>query len=165
MPRLRLEITHTVPNPLPPGVAPFTGQSARCWRSAATTGGTCHSLPPAHHRRRTTGPPPVAEAVVVERKLFVSSTPHGFVKAAAANKATSRRSGGSTEVTFTQDGKYRVVGRLNAQNQVERVQTWIDNPVLGDMLVETTYSGYRDFGGVSFRQESSSHKADIRRWS
>ena len=107
----------------------------------------------------------MAEAVVVERKLFVWSTPHGFVKAAAANKATSRRSGGSTEVTFTQDGKYRVVGRLSAQNQVKRVQTWIDNPVLGDMLVETTYSGYRDFGGVNSRQESSSHKADIRRWS
>ena len=40
--------------------------------------------------------------------------------------------------------------QAHAQNQVERVQTWIDNPVLGDMLVETTYSGYRDFGGVSF---------------
>ena len=26
MPRLRLEIVRTVPNPLPPGVAPFTGQ-------------------------------------------------------------------------------------------------------------------------------------------
>ena len=25
-------------------------------------------------------------------------------------------------------GKYRYVGRINAQNQVERVQTWIDNP-------------------------------------
>ena len=30
------------------------------------------------------------------------------------------------------------------------MQTWIDNPVLGDTLVETTFSDYRDFGGVSF---------------
>jgi glyoxylase-like metal-dependent hydrolase (beta-lactamase superfamily II) len=33
---------------------------------------------------------------------------------------------------------------------VERVQTWIDNPVLGDTPVEVTYSDYRDFGGVQF---------------
>ena len=151
MPRLRLEIVRTVPNPLPPGVAPFTGQQRQVLALSGNNGWNvpqpaAGAPPPA----TPPAPPPVAEAVVVERKLFVWSTPHGFVKAAAANKATSRRSGGSTEVTFTQDGKYRVVGRLNAQNQVERVQTWIDNPVLGDMLVETTYSGYRDFGGVSF---------------
>ena len=30
------------------------------------------------------------------------------------------------------------------------MQTWIDNPVLGDTLVETTFSDYRDFGGVMF---------------
>jgi glyoxylase-like metal-dependent hydrolase (beta-lactamase superfamily II) len=30
------------------------------------------------------------------------------------------------------------------------VQTWIDHPIVGDMLVETTYSGYKDFGGVMF---------------
>jgi glyoxylase-like metal-dependent hydrolase (beta-lactamase superfamily II) len=33
---------------------------------------------------------------------------------------------------------------------VERIQTWIDNTVLGDTLVETTFSGYRDFNGVTF---------------
>ena len=30
------------------------------------------------------------------------------------------------------------------------MQTWIDNPVLGDTPVETTFSDYRDFGGVMF---------------
>jgi glyoxylase-like metal-dependent hydrolase (beta-lactamase superfamily II) len=39
---------------------------------------------------------------------------------------------------------------MNAQNQVERVQTWIDNPVLGDTLVETAYSDYRSFGAFMF---------------
>ena len=43
-----------------------------------------------------------------------------------------------------------MTGIINAQNQVERVQTWIDQPIVGDMLVETTYSGYKDFGGVMF---------------
>jgi glyoxylase-like metal-dependent hydrolase (beta-lactamase superfamily II) len=31
--------------------------------------------------------------------------------------------------------------------EVERVQTMIDHPVVGDMPVVTTYSGYRDFDG------------------
>jgi glyoxylase-like metal-dependent hydrolase (beta-lactamase superfamily II) len=48
------------------------------------------------------------------------------------------------------EGKYRYVGRINANSQVERVQTWIDNTVTGDTPVEITYSDYRDFGGVLF---------------
>ena len=65
-----------------------------------------------------------------------------------ANNATSqagqRRLGRLVHVA----GKNKYVGRINAQNQVERVQTWIDNPVLGDTPVEITYSDYRDFSGV-----------------
>ena len=45
---------------------------------------------------------------------------------------------------------FKYAGRINAQNQVERVQTWIDNPVLGDTAVDITYSEYRDFNGVQF---------------
>ena len=43
-----------------------------------------------------------------------------------------------------------MVGTINGQGQVEKVQTWIDQSIVGDMLVETTYSGYRNFGGVTF---------------
>jgi glyoxylase-like metal-dependent hydrolase (beta-lactamase superfamily II) len=96
------------------------------------------------------GPAPQPEAVVAERKLALWATPQGFVKAAIANKATTRNARGGTEVSFVVDGKYKMTGVINAQGQVDRVQTWIDNPVLGDMLVETTYSGYKDFGGVTF---------------
>lgn len=35
-------------------------------------------------------------------------------------------------------------------HKLERVQTWIDSPILGDTLVETRYSDYRDFGGIQF---------------
>ena len=52
-------------------------------------------------------------------------------------------------MTFSVAGK-KYVGTIDAQSQVEKVQTWIDNPVLGDTLVETTYSDYKDFGGVMF---------------
>lgn len=86
-----------------------------------------------------------------ERTMEVWTTPHGFLRAALANNAASQPAeGGGSEVTFTRDGKYRYVGRLNARNEVERVQTWIDNTVTGDTPVEFTYSDYRDFGGVHF---------------
>jgi glyoxylase-like metal-dependent hydrolase (beta-lactamase superfamily II) len=89
-------------------------------------------------------------AAVEERLMEIWTTPHGFLRAAAANQATSQASNGGSEVSFTVGGKYRYVGTINAASQVERVRTWIDNPVMGDTLVEFAYSGYRDFGGVSF---------------
>src|SRR5262249_44614528 len=39
---------------------------------------------------------------------------------------------------------YKVVGYINSQNLVEKVQTWLENPIFGDMLVETEYTQYRD---------------------
>jgi glyoxylase-like metal-dependent hydrolase (beta-lactamase superfamily II) len=97
-----------------------------------------------------TAPAPAAQPAAVEERLMeIWSTPHGFLKAAQANNATSQAGASGTEVTFTANG-HRYVGTINAQNQVERVQTWIDNPILGDTLVETTYSDYRDFNGVMF---------------
>lgn len=94
-------------------------------------------------------PQPQVEAVA-ERTMEIWTTPHGFLKAAAANNATSQPANGGSDVSFTVGEKYRYVGRINAQNQVERVQTSIDNTVLGDTPVEITYSEYRDFGGVMF---------------
>ena len=96
--------------------------------------------------------PPVAQpqpAAVEERVMEIWTTPHGFLKAAAANNATSTASEGGSEVTFTA-GKNKYVGMINAQNDVTRVQTWIDNPILGDTEVLFTYSDYKDFGGVRF---------------
>lgn len=89
-------------------------------------------------------------AAVEERLMEIWSTPHGFLRAASANNAQSQPAAGGSEVSFTVDGRHRYVGRINAQNHVERVQTWIDNTVLGDTLVETTFSEYRDFGSAVF---------------
>jgi glyoxylase-like metal-dependent hydrolase (beta-lactamase superfamily II) len=87
-------------------------------------------------------------------------TPWGFLKGAAANNATarSRNVGGARyqEVTFNAPAKspggqpYRVVGYINGQNHVERVQTWVDHPVFGDMLVEAEYSNYRSSHDLRF---------------
>ncbi|MBI4264045.1 MAG: MBL fold metallo-hydrolase [Acidobacteria bacterium] len=91
-----------------------------------------------------------APANQVERMLTIWSTPQGFVKGALANNATTRRVTGGTEVTFTVAEKYRVTGVINVRNQVERVQTRNDSPVVGDMLIETEYRDYYDFGGILF---------------
>jgi len=109
------------------------------WNMAPPAGGPPNA-PPA---------PQPQPAAVEERVMEIWTTPHGFLKAAAANNATSQPVEGGSDVSFTAEG-HRYVGRINAQNQVERVQTWIDNPVLGDTSVEFTYSDYRDFGGVMF---------------
>ena len=81
-------------------------------------------------------------------------TPFGFIKGAMANNPTvkSETIGGMkfNVATFTLQNKYKVSGYINDQNMVERVQTWIDNDVLGDMLVDAAYSVYKDFGGVKF---------------
>jgi glyoxylase-like metal-dependent hydrolase (beta-lactamase superfamily II) len=99
-------------------------------------------------------------AAAVQRQLDIWLTPHGFVKAAleAANPVMLTRyeggeGGGRSKVTvisFTALGRFRVNGTINEQNQIERVQTWIPNPVIGDMYYETVYSNYRDFGTVKF---------------
>lgn len=89
-------------------------------------------------------------AAVEERRAEIWATPHGFIKAAQANNASSKAAKDGLEVSFTVAGKYRVVGTINARNEVVRVQTWIDSPVLGDTLVDTKFSDYRDFKGVRF---------------
>src|SRR5207244_1045208 len=61
----------------------------------------------------------------VERMLQLWATPQGFIKAAMMNNATAKKAKGGTEVSFTVGGKYRMTGIINAQNQVERVRTWI----------------------------------------
>ena len=87
---------------------------------------------------------------VEERAMEIWVTPQGFLRAAAANHATSTpATDGGTEVTFMA-GKHKFVGKINAQNEVQKIHTWISNPVLGDMLCEAAFTGYRDFGGVMF---------------
>ena len=43
---------------------------------------------------------------------------------------------------------YRLVGYINDGHIVERVETWVEHPILGDMHVEFTYSNYQDFSGL-----------------
>ena len=54
-----------------------------------------------------------------------------------------------TILTFMK-GNHKVVGTIDRRNLVVKVETWIANPVLGDMPVETAYTDYKDFSGVKF---------------
>jgi glyoxylase-like metal-dependent hydrolase (beta-lactamase superfamily II) len=94
--------------------------------------------------------PQPANAAADERQLQIAMIPQGFVKAALAGNATARKSGKATVVTFTALNKYKVAGTIDDQGLVEKVETWIPNPVLGDMAVETAFSGYKDFNGIKF---------------
>jgi hypothetical protein len=46
--------------------------------------------------------------------------------------------------------RFKVKALVNEKNLVEKVESWNTNPVLGDMLTETVYADYKDFGGVQF---------------
>ena len=95
-----------------------------------------------------------APAAAEQRQIEILLTPWGFIKGAMANNATAitRNEYGErvTVVSFVALGKYRVNGTINGQNVIQRVQTWLPNPVVGDMYIETVYSNYRDIGGVKF---------------
>jgi glyoxylase-like metal-dependent hydrolase (beta-lactamase superfamily II) len=94
------------------------------------------------------------------QQLEIWITPWGFLKGAAANNATvrSQQIDGRRyqAVTWTAPFKspggqpYRLVGYINAQHLVERVQTWVENPIFGDLLVEAEYLHYRDNNGLKF---------------
>jgi glyoxylase-like metal-dependent hydrolase (beta-lactamase superfamily II) len=98
---------------------------------------------------------PVGEGWPAQMEIWV--TPWGFLKGALANSPVvrSRKIDGVTYqvVTWNPPQKapsgqpYRVVGYINPQQIVERVETWIEHPVLGDLHVETFFNDYADFGG------------------
>ena len=55
-----------------------------------------------------------------------------------------------TVVSFTAQNKAPIMGYLNQQDMLERIETKIDNTVLGDIPFETTFTDYKDFGGLTF---------------
>jgi glyoxylase-like metal-dependent hydrolase (beta-lactamase superfamily II) len=81
-------------------------------------------------------------------------TPWGFLKGAAENGATARRQGSTTVLSWSPkvmapSGKaYTINGYINNRNQVERVETWLGENIMGDMHIVATYSGWKDFGGA-----------------
>src|SRR5882757_3250246 len=80
-----------------------------------------------------------------DRLRALWATPHGVIKAAMAN---SGKVDGNT-VTVTVEGR-EFKATLNAQNLVEKVTYLSTNDVIGDYLIDISYSEYGDFGGIKF---------------
>jgi glyoxylase-like metal-dependent hydrolase (beta-lactamase superfamily II) len=87
------------------------------------------------------------------QSLELYITPWGFLKGAEANNATAKKSKGLTELSWSPrvkaaSGKsYTINGYVNEKNQIERVETWLGENIMGDMHIVATYSGWKDFGG------------------
>ena len=82
-------------------------------------------------------------------------TPHGFVRQALKAQNASVKSetidGKKYDaVTISTDGKDKLIGYFSSEGLLEKIQTWVDNNALGDMLVEYSFSNYKDYGGVKF---------------
>jgi glyoxylase-like metal-dependent hydrolase (beta-lactamase superfamily II) len=97
-----------------------------------------------------------------DRELFMLASPTGFIQAGlqASNAAVTDRYFGRTNrtvkvVAFSTkvcDGPQpqctrRLTGEFNNDNMLERVITWVPDPVLGDKMLEFRWTDYRDVGG------------------
>jgi glyoxylase-like metal-dependent hydrolase (beta-lactamase superfamily II) len=85
-------------------------------------------------------------------------TPWGFLKGASENNATAsrRRVEGRdyTVLTWSPAAKapsgksYVINAYLDDQNRIDRIETWLEENIMGDMHIVATYTGWKDFGGV-----------------
>ncbi len=101
------------------------------------------------------GPAPLAAPVALDTRIHdLWTTPHGVLKAATKNKATARgisEAGKSYSVlSFTEPGRFTAKAYVNELGLVERVESRLPHPVVGDSNVVTSYSDYRDYSGVKF---------------
>jgi len=144
---MRIEQVLTMPVPQPRGGgAPFNGEQrqvqfvrgAYAWNENPA---------PAGGQGTVAQPQPAAAA---ERLLWMwAVTPQGLLKGTGTNTPTRPVADGA-ELTYTVGGRYPLSVHINKMNQVDRARTILPNDVFGDMIVETTYSGYRSFNGVLF---------------
>ena len=141
---MRVEQVLTMPTPQPRGGgAPFVGEQrqvqlvrgAFAWNEAPGQGGAV----------QTTAQP----AAAADRLMWMwMASPQGLLK--AAGTTASRPVADGAELLYTVGGRLSLRVHINKMNQVDRVQALLPNDVFGDMLVETTYAGYKTIGGVVF---------------
>ncbi len=99
-----------------------------------------------------TGAVAVGTANNFNNQIQFGMLPLGFLKMALEKNATVSKEKKFTVLTFPMENgtayKTSVKGYINDQGLVERVETMIDNGMLGDIKWEATFSNYKDFGGV-----------------
>ncbi len=80
--------------------------------------------------------------------------PLGFLKMAMEKNATVSKEKKFTVLSFPMENgtayKTTVKGYIDDKGLVDKVETMIDNGMLGDIKWDVTFSNYKDFGGVKF---------------
>ena len=123
---------------------------------------TGEATPPAGRGAPPGQPRPYEEVITADspwsQQLSIWVTPWGFLRGATANHATlkTRKIGDVSYKTLTwsppqkapSGEPYEIVGFIDAENLVARVETRLEHPIFGDMRVELMFQNYRDFGGV-----------------
>ena len=101
-----------------------------------------------------------ADQTAWEPQLEIWLTPWGFLRGAEVNaaQATSQMIDGGRHTVVTWQSpetqtspsgmRYTVTGYINDENLVERVETWVEHAMMGDLHVQALYSDYQDFGGL-----------------
>ena len=92
------------------------------------------------------------------QQMEIWLTPWGFLSGAADNgaEAMSQMIDGSqysvvtwmAPVASPGGPPYTLTGYIDSDGLVERVETRLENPLAGDLLVENVYNDYQDFDGV-----------------
>jgi len=150
VPAMRVDVTRSNPDGLIQGGGGFPLAAPQ--RQIQVVSGVSawnESVPGGGFIPGTTANP--APAGVNDRLMQLWSTPFGALKAAERAGAAVKLDGPNT-ISFPLPGPLAGITMkvtLNAKNQVERVETKSDDPVLGDMLTETTYSDYKDLGEIA----------------
>ncbi len=159
--RMRHELVREMGATMPRGGGvPFTGELRQLQLSdAQSTWDIPLSAPPLRSQWRLARPPEAGGTAPRPRPapdsevpcaLLLWATPHGFLKAARAHHATITQTGGRNAVSFAIVDTHKMTGVIDAQHRVMQVQTWTAQSIVGDMLIDTRYDGYKDFGGVRF---------------
>jgi len=130
---------------------PATRATATTW-AVPVQGGVAAAAP----FNQYAGPANLAWA----QHLEIWTTPWGFLKGAQANGATLEKPDHAHEPyalswsppQLSPGGqRYKVVGYIDPDDYlVLGVETWVENPIFGDLIVETQFENYRDLNGLRF---------------
>jgi glyoxylase-like metal-dependent hydrolase (beta-lactamase superfamily II) len=97
------------------------------------------------------GPLAIPRQAAREQRLHdLWTTPHGVIKAAQRNNATVKWVGNLAAVSFAEKGVFSATAFINEKYLVERVESRMPDPVMGDTAVVTEYWDYRELGTVRF---------------
>jgi len=148
VPAIRMDITRTNPSgPLQGGGGLPLAAPQRQVTVASGKAAWNESVPGAGFLPNTVAN--AALGATDDRMMALWTTPVGFLKTAIKNGADTKvaTEGGATTITTPIEGM-AVTATLDAKSLITKVEWKSDNPVLGDMMNEIDYSGYKDLGEI-----------------